>query len=153
MTVSRRTVAGAIATRLTTVTNALGYYGQVGRSLTGDLIDPPGPKSPDDQRVEPYFVLYPSPGTTGPDQDLGDCAVDLMLPFQVTAAAGDIDDLLALVDRILSGLHRWTPTIAGLACGRVQFPPGFVPTNVLIDRDHTPHRLYVPLPFQLTVTA
>lgn len=151
--VSRRLLFAAIAEQLGTVTNATGYYGQVGRGLDGDLIPEPQPKSSTDLRVQPYFVLFPGPGTDGPDTDLGDCAVDGTFSLQVTVAGGDIDDVLALVDRVTTALRRWTPTVSGLVCGPLRYPDGYSPGPVLVDREQTPPRLYVPLPFQLTATA
>lgn len=155
--VSRRLLFGAIATRLITVTNAIGYYGQIGRPLTspapdGWAADPP-PKSDTDLRVKPYFILFPGPGTDGPDTDLGDCAVDGLFSLQVTVAGGDIEDVLALVDRVSTALRRWAPAVSGLVCGPLRYPDGYSPGPVLVDREQTPPRLYVPLPFQLTVTA
>jgi hypothetical protein len=104
-------------------------------------------------RVKPYFVLYPSSGGPGPDADLGDCNVDVTLPLAITAAAGDVEDLLALVDRIVDRILRWTPTVAGVVCGRIEFPPGYVPGPLLIDDGFKPARLYVRLPFQITATT
>lgn len=150
---SRRAVANAIAARLAGVTNATGYYGQVGRLLNGTLGPDPQPKSATDQRVQPYFVLYPSGGAPGPDPDLGDGNRDMTQNHQVTAAAGDIEDLLALVDRIVDRLYLWTPTVTGLVLGPLRFPPGYVPGPVLADKNFTPNRLYVPLLYQLTATT
>lgn len=158
-TISRRVVANAVAARLLGVTNATGYYGQIGRLLPGapeDTPVDPQPKSASDARVRPYFVLYPGAGTQGPDPDAADQAVDLTQPFQITAAAGDIEDLLALVDRIEVQLLRWTPVLglAGVAVGYLRRPPGVPDTApVLTDTQHSPVRLYTPLQFQLTATT
>lgn len=151
--VSRRDVYAVIAAQLGTVPHAVGYYGQVGRGLDGDLIPEPQPKSATDLRVEPYFILFPSPGGPGPDTDLGDCAVDGTFGFHVTVAGGDIEDVLALVTRVTAALRRWTPTVAGLVCGRVRHPEGYSPGPVLLDPQHAPARSYVPIPFQFTATA
>lgn len=150
--VSRRLVVGAIAARLQTVTNATGYYGQVGRLLTGQTGHEPETKSATDLRIQPYFVLFPGAGNDGPDPDLGDCNVDLTLAVQVTAVAGDIEDLLALVDRVDAVLHRWSPIIPAHVSGRMERPPGFAPP-VLPDRAYAPERLFVPLQYVLTTTA
>lgn len=162
VTISRRLLANAVATRLVGVTNASGYYGQVGRALTlpapsGWSADPQ-PKSATDVRVRPYFVLYPGAGGQGPDPDLADTAVDLTQPFQITAAAGDVEDLLALVDRIEARLLRWTPDLgtagAGLHIGYLRRPPGVPATApVLTDTQHSPARHYTPLQYQLTATT
>lgn len=158
LTIPRRELAAAVAERLTTVTNATGYVGQIGamNGLPGVVVTPndPPPKSTTDQRVKPYFVLFPGIGRPGPELDLGDCHVDLDWPIQVTAAAGDTDDLLALVDRIDAVLHRWSPGIFGAApdqgiAGPLRPLPGYVPP-FLTDTKVDPPRLYTPLQYQLT---
>ena len=158
---SARAVAGAIALRLTSVVNATGYYAQIGRPLPGQtLIEQggtipatPQPKSSTDLRVRPYFVLYPGALGDGPDADLAAFAVDGVLPFSVTAAGGDVDDVLALIDRVEAALYRWTPTVPGLAAGRVEHPLGYTGAGLLLDRDTSPHRPYAVLPYRLTVTT
>lgn len=158
---SARLVAGQVAARLTAVANATGYYGQIGRPLPGQslvaqggTIPPtPQPKSSTDQRVRPYFVAYPGALGDGPDTDLALCAIDGVLPFSITAAGGDVDDVLALIDRIEAALHRWIPTVSGLVCGPVEHPLGYTGAGVLVDRDISPHRLYAVLPYRLTVTT
>lgn len=161
MPISRRLLANAVATRLLGVTNATGYYGQIGRLLPGapaDTPTEPQPKSATDARVKPYFILYPGAGGQGPDPDAGDGAVDLTQPFQITAAAGDVEDLLALIDRIEARLLRWTPDLGeagvGIHFGYLRRPPG-VPNTlpVLTDTQHSPVRLYTPLQYQLTATT
>lgn len=160
-TISRRLLAGAVAARLLGVTNATGYYGQIGRLLPGAPADTPvdpQPKSATDARVRPYFVLYPGAGGQGPDPDAADSAVDLTQPFRVTAAAGDIDDLLALIDRLEARLLRWTPVLGaagdGIHIGPVRRPFGVPDTApVLTDTQHSPPRLYTPLQYQLTATT
>lgn len=156
---SRRLIANAVAGRLAGLAPAtIGYYGAIGRPLTspapaGWVADPP-PKSQQDQRVQPYFVLYPGAGSDGPDANLGDESIDLTAPFQVTAAAGDIEDLLALIDRIDTRLNRWAPAVADLICGPLRPPPGFNPgPTPLVDKQYSPSRLYVPLQYQLTATT
>jgi hypothetical protein len=161
-TISRRLLANAVAARLVGVTNATGYYGQIGRPLTtpaptGWTADPQ-PKSPTDARVKPYFVLYPGAGGQGPDPDAADQAVDLTQPFRVTAAAGDIEDLLALIDRIEARLIHWVPDLGaagdGIHIGSVRRPLGVPDTApVLTDTQFNPHRLYTPLQYQLTATT
>ena len=158
---SARLVAGQVAARLTSVANATGYYGQIGRPLPGqslvaqgDTIPPsPQPKSSTDQRVRPYFVAYPGALGEGPDTDLALCAVDGTLPLSITAAGGDVDDVLALIDRIEGALYRWTPTVPGLVCGPVEHPLGYTGAGLLVDRDISPHRVYAVLPYRLTVTT
>lgn len=152
--ISRRLLAGAVAARLAGVTNATGYYGHVSAlnglpGVTGTPDSPP-PKSSTDPRVRPYFVLFPGTGTPTDEVDLADTTVDLNVPFQVTVAAGDIDDLLALTDRVHNLLFRWGPTVTGFQAGPLRVPPGYSPGVVLTDRDFTPHRLFIPLQYQLT---
>lgn len=156
MAVSRRLLANAIATRLSTVTNAVGYYGQIGRPLTipapgGWVADPPE-KSATDKRVKPYFVLYPGAGAPTDEQDLGMSGEDLTALVQVTVAGGDVEDVLALVDRVDAALLRWAPSIEGVVAGFLWPPTGYSPPQ-LIDRTVTPHRPYVPLQYQLTATT
>lgn len=159
--INRRLVTNAIGERLATITHATGYYGQVGRPLPGQALvqdggtipaDPPT-KSPDDLRVRPYFVFFPSPGTPGSEVDLADTHVDLQLNLQVTAAGGDVADVLALVDRIHDALFRWAPTVPGVVCGPLRYPFGWNPGPVRTDRDFVPARLYVPLQYQLIATT
>lgn len=153
---SRRAIGAAIATRLLEVTNAPGYYGQVGRLLPGAQAntpkDPPQ-KSPTDARVVPYFVLYPGTGGDGPDANLGDESIDLTQLHQVTAAAGDVEDLLGLVDRIDAKLNRWSPTVAGVVAGRLHMPPGFDPGQPIPDNQQQPVRYFVPLQYRLDATT
>lgn len=151
--ISRRLIAQAIGTRLVDVTHATGYYGQIGalNGLPGVEDTPAGPpvKNDDDQRVRPYFVLEPGVGRPGTELDLGDALVDLDQPFTIRAVAGDIDDLLALIDRIDALLFRWAPVVDGFQCGPLRYPPGFVPP-LLPDSQVQPPRLFSPLQYVLT---
>lgn len=152
-TISRRLLVDTVATRLVGVTNAVGYVGQIGSlnglpGVTGTPDDPPR-KSPSDPRIAPYFVLEPQAGTESDDAGLGDCLIDLDWPFTVRAVAGDIHDLLALVDRIDALLWRWSPGQVGDAhTGRVMHQPGYTPP-VVRDTTQTPHRLFTPLQYRL----
>lgn len=160
--IQARVLAGLVATRLVGVTNATGYYGQIDArnglpGVTGTPADPP-PKSSTDARVQPYFILFPGIGTPGPETSVGghtDSFVDRDSLLRITAAAGDIDDLLALVDRINDLLWRWSPgpiTAEGgptVLCGPLLIPPGYDP-QPLQDATFTPVRHYVQLQFQLT---
>jgi hypothetical protein len=154
MPISRRALGNAIGARLLTVTHATGYYGQIGRALPGALTPPPAnplPKSDLDERVQPYFILFPGLGSPVDDQvDLGDSNVDLDWPFGITAAGGDAEDVVALVDRIHDALHRWAPTVAGIQCGPIRVPAGYRVDRLLADRNTTPERLFLPLLYQLT---
>ena len=154
--VNRRLIANAVATRLLQVSNATRYYGAIGRPLPGQ--DPatapamPPAKSDTDRRVAPYLIYFPAPGSPGDERDLADTHTDVVGVHQVTAVAGDVEDLLALVDRIDAVLHRWAPTVAGHVCGPLRVPPGF-DVGVATDRGVEPHRLYAPLQYQLQVTT
>lgn len=158
--IARRAIAAAIASRLTGVTNAVGYVGQIGarNGLPGvtDTPEKPPTKSDKDPRVVPYFILYPGIGGPTDETDLGDTSVDIDYPVTITAAAGDIDDLLALVDRITTQLWRWIPgddlgRADGhpIVAGPLRIPPGYQPP-VLLDQAFTPPRHYTQLQFVLT---
>jgi hypothetical protein len=157
-TISRRALAGAVASRAVGVTNATGYLGQIGAmnglpTVVNTPADPPT-KTADDLRVKPYFILFPGAGEPGTEESAAgsaDTFVDLDWPIQITAAAGDIDDLLGLVDRIHNRFFRWSPGKLGtdVFTGHLRVPPSYRP-GVLTDKTVTPYRLYVPLLFQLT---
>lgn len=156
MPVSRRLVFGTIATRLSTISNATGYYGRVGRPIvlpapTGWTADPQ-PKSAQDPTIRPYFVLYPGAGDDGPDQQLGDLDEGIDLPWRVTVAGGDPDDVLALADRVDARLLGWVPTLAGHVFGRVTRLPG-TQAPLLPDTTISPGRVFVPLQYSVTATS
>lgn len=145
---NRRQLANAIATRLTGVTNAVGYYGQIGQALPGQTPpkDPPL-KTDGSGQVAPYFVFYP--GALGDHPDAAVCRSDDPREggFQITAAAGHVEDLMALVDRIDALLHQWHAEMQTMTKRR----PGYeVPQ--LIDENVTPKRPYAPLQYQATTT-
>lgn len=160
MPVSRRALAVAVAGRLVGVTNATGYFGQIGAKskLPGgpDVPATPPPKSATDNRVAPYFIVEPGigrPGTDdGPEPSVAGSAdpfVDLNQLLTIRAAAGDVEDLLALVDRIDARLRQWTPVVAGVRCGFLTPPPGYDPP-LLTDQTVQPARLFAPLQYRLT---
>lgn len=156
MTVSRRLVGNAIAARVATLTpSTIGYYGQIGRALPGladtTPADPPV-KSSTDPRVVPYFILYPSLGGDGPDKALCSTSPDGRThTFRITAAAGDVEDLLALVDRLDVRLLGWVPTISGAPFpGPIVQLPGYEPP-LLTDQTVTPARPYALLQYQITL--
>lgn len=157
MAVDRRLVAVAIGARLATVRNAVGYYGQIGRPLPG--VDPatipadPPPKGAHDLRVQPYFIFYPGSGGPGPDATVAGCEQDATIPFAVTAAGGDSDDVLALLNRLHAALHHWTPAVPGHVFGWITHPVGYVAGPLLTDNTVSPARHYVRVPYQVTVTT
>lgn len=156
---SRRLVAVAIATRLATVANATGYLGQIGakNGLPGvqNTPDEPPTKSSTDLRVKPYFIVEPGIGTPTTEHTLGgpnDAFRDLDTPFTIRAAGGDVQDVLALVDRIDAALRPaggWAPTVTGAACGPIVPQPGYTPP-LLPDAGVTPMRWVTPLQYRLT---
>lgn len=160
MTISRRLILIEVATRLAAVTHATGYVGQIGarNGLPGVVSTPAEPpaKSPTDSRVQPYFILEPGVGRPGIRQDsLGgpaDPFRDVDAPYVVRAAAGDVQDLLALVDRIDAVLRPpggWAPTFPGAVCGPLAPQPGYDPP-LLTDTSISPPRHYTPLQYRLT---
>jgi hypothetical protein len=100
----------------------------------------------------PYYVVHFGAGDPVVEPDLAGCAVELDWDFQVTCAAGVTTDVLALVDRVMAKLFRWTPVVAGFSPGRLTVPPGYKP-SVQLDRQVTPHRPYVALQFTSIITT
>lgn len=151
--VSRALVSDAVAGRLLDVTGATGFYGQYGRGLDGRVgVDVPT-KSATDLRVQPYFIFFPAPGAPGEQPNLCLSDPDLTWSCQVTAAAGDIADLNALIDRIDAALTGWAPVVAGHRCGSLRTPSGLDVGPARTDQAVTPPRLYVPLQYQSQITA
>lgn len=157
MAVNLRLVAAAIGARLATIPTATGYYGQIGRPLPGanPLLVPADPpaKGAHDLRVQPYFIFYPGAGGDGPDASVSGCETHATIPFAITAAGGDTDDVLALLARIHDALHHWTPTVSGHVCGRITHPVGYVAGPLLTDATYSPSRIYKRVEYQLTVTT
>lgn len=154
MAISTRVVALAVAQRLTTITTATIYLGQVGRRADGVIDNGPAAKSPSDPRVVPYAVIFPGFGGPGDEPDLGDATEDRVIPFPVTVAGGDPEDVLALADRIHAALWRWAPGLLGptdsrFIAGPLRTPLGYR-AELLVDRGITPHRPFVPLRYELT---
>lgn len=155
-----RLLARAVGARLAGVESATGYYAQIGRPLPTvewPKDDPqrlgPLQKSTTDQRVRPYFLYTPAVQGPGPDPTVSGCDTGTVLRFTITAVGGEIDDLIAVVDRIESRLHRWTPVVSGHICGHVTHPLGYQPSTVITDRDVTPHRLFTAIPFEVAATT
>lgn len=141
--VSLPEVSAAVMARLGTVSNATGFEGE---AVNVPLI--PG----GDGRAKPYWVYRPGAGDPAVEPDLGDCAVELAWSMSLTCAAGTVEDLLHLVDRVNTALYRWIPTVAGYVCGPLRPPPGFR-TSVQLDRSTTPHRPFMVLEFGSIITA
>lgn len=152
-----RLVANSIGIRLTGVGNATGYYGEIGRALpgsTGVTPQTPPTKSDTDLRVKPYFLYTPALRSPGPDPTLGGCDTGGLFRFSITAVGGDVDDLLALVDRIENRLLRWVPGgIAPVVAGPVTHPLGYQASLPLTDRGVTPHRYFTAIPFEVAATT
>jgi len=156
----RRTLILAVAARLTGVTYATGYLGQVGarNALPGveDTPSEPPTKSAKDLRVQPYFIL--EPGIGGPHEGEASAAGpvdafrDIDDPFTVRAAGGDVQDVLALVDRINALLYPpggWVPIVGGgWKCGPIIPQPGYRPP-LLPDHSSPPTRWFAPLQYRL----
>lgn len=138
-----RPVAAAVKARLEGIGNVIVYDSEA----TGVPTIASG-----DQRAKPYVVFNPGVGDPMPEPDLGDQAVDLAWSFSVTCAAGLLEDLLALVDRVNASLFRWTPLVEGLVCGQLHTPPGYSAPQ-LLDRSVMPHRPYVVLQFTSLITS
>lgn len=160
--ISRRLLLVSIANRLKTVTNATGYVGQIGAKNGLDPAvaapaDPPVKAPGSDLRVKPYFILEPGVGgrLTGEESAAGpvDVFLDLDAPWTVRAAAGDVTDLLALIDRIQAALcppGGWTPDpgVAGVVAGPLVPQPGYQPP-LLADESVAPARFFAPLQYRL----
>lgn len=145
MTVPRMALAAAVKARLETLAGVTVYDGEV-PSRPPVIPDGTG-------RVMPYVVIYPSPGRPHDDADLGECNDDLDWTVQVTCAAGHVRDLLDLVDRVHSLLHRWAPVVDGVNVGRLQWPRGYDAGPSRRDEDVDPPRHFLPLLYVLAATA
>lgn len=157
--ISRRLLLVSIGTRLATVSNATGYVGQIGAKnglpgVTSTPNDPPVKVPGTDLRVKPYFILEPGVGRPLPGEESAGGPVDTFrdvdAPWTVRAAAGDVNDLLALVDRIDATLRGWTPDpgVAGVVAGPLAPQPGYQPP-LLVDNEISPPRFFTPLQYRL----
>ncbi|CAI9417368.1 hypothetical protein [Nocardioides sp. T2.26MG-1] len=156
--ISRRLLLVSLATRLQSVTNATGYVGQIGakNGLDPTVAAPADPptKSATDLRVKPYFILEPGIGAPLAGEASAGGPVDAFrdddAPWTVRAAAGDVSDLLALVDRIDAALNGWTPDpgVAGVIAGPLVPQPGYRPP-LLSDNGVAPPRFFTPLQYRL----
>lgn len=153
--VSARTVGQAVADHLeNNVPHATGYYGQVGRRLDGSTDEDPPTKGQYDPRVKPYFTLYPGVGEgVGDDYDLARCDPLLVWSCQVTAVAGDVADLEALVDRLAGALDGWRPSVSPYAASPLRPPFGYQAGTFRTDDTVSPPRLWLPLQYRTTLTG
>lgn len=152
--ISRLLVAQAVLTRL----QALGvpvYHAEIGSPVpliaVEDTVDPAG-------RVAKHIVFYASPGAPGvtgddTEDDIAGRHDDLLWSCQTTLVAGWPDDLNDLADQVHAQLHRWTPTVEGHRFGRMRSPLGFDPGVARRNDQATPPRFWLPLQWQLPITA
>lgn len=120
---------------------------------TGHLSEPVDvPTLDTDGHVQRYWVLHPFGGSPSLERDLAEAGVDLLWTFQVTVAAGFARDVYALATRIDEALYRWSPSVSGYVCGLLRPPPGFEPGPARKDTSVKPHRFWLPLQYQTTIT-
>ena len=152
--IRRVTTAQQIEARLRTLTEVTYFRGEV----TGDLplMETAGAPDPSG-RVAPYLIQFSGVGTpyVNGERDLADAHEDLTAVHQITCVAGFEDDCLQVADRVHHLMFRWSPTVPGLAFGRMTPPPGYDPgqprrNDQLRGR---PPRYSVPLQYRLDVTT
>jgi hypothetical protein len=121
----------------------------------GYLSEPVGVPADADGRIERYWVLHPYAGAPSVEADVADAGIDLTTGLQVTVAAARPLDVLDLATRVDAALFRWAPDLlgVGLLAGPLRPPPGFDPGPVRVDEDFKPHRYWLPLQYQLTITT
>jgi hypothetical protein len=142
--VSRLALAGLVVARLSAISTATVYAGEV-----------PGqpPVIPGQTRVRPYAVVFSGDGTPIDEAPLtADVTGSLTWAFQVTCAAGYHDDTLALLDAVHGQLDGWIPTLTGYLFAPIGQPPGYDAGPVRIDRTVESPRFYLPAQFVLPVT-
>jgi hypothetical protein len=106
----------------------------------------------DGKHAQRYWVLHPWTGNPDTESDLADQNVQLAWGFQLTVAAGFPLDVVDLQVRADAALYRWTPVVEGHVCGRLHPPAGYDPGPPRPDKDFTPHRFWLPLQYQTTIT-
>lgn len=104
-------------------------------------------------RVAPYVVAFGGGGRPDVEPDLGDSAVDLDWGLQLVCAAGFINDVLQLADRIHDHLFRWAPVVAGVVVGELRPPTGYDPGVVRRFDQVKPIRFELPLQYRLIATT
>lgn len=104
-------------------------------------------------RVGPYVVLFDAAGVPDIEPDLAGLNQDLRWMPQITVAAGFSPDCVQTIDRVYAWVYRWSPAIPGLSAGRLEPPPGYDPGQVRPDRTVSPIRFFLPMQWQLDITA
>lgn len=120
----------------------------------GEIPDHP-PTLPNDDRVAPYWILYPSPGKPGDrgQVDLAETSADIDYGCQITVAAGYCEDCEYAVDRLHARAYRWSPALPGVAAGLLIPPTGYTPPPVTASREIVPPRFSTVLQYRLTATS
>ena len=142
MAVSRAVMAELAKARLKQIENASHFVGQIPQT--------PPTVSAEDLRVLPYDVLWFGAGAPGDEQALaGGVQDDTTLRWMITAASGDPDWTLKLVDLIDALFNGWEPVIAGASVGTCvqDFDPG----PIVPGTGFSPTRYYLQLPYRLQV--
>ena len=146
-----------LVARLEEIQHLTVYLRRVGFVLDAAAEIPPPTISPDDMRVRPYAVIYPSPGSDGPDERLDQTLTGIVWRPQVTLVAGDETALDLVVDAVTQRLDSWRPTFSAphddIEVGRLRKPPGFDPGPSRRDDDIAPARYWTPLQYVLPVYA
>lgn len=101
--------------------------------------DPPTPSN--DPRVLAYWVLFAGAGGATP-VSLAAWPLVTTLRFGVTVAGGT-------KDRVLNGVELVRKAISGKVIASGLISEALDPGSVLIDRNETPHRHFVPMQFLL----
>lgn len=104
-------------------------------------------------RVAPYVVLFDGTGPTDLEPDLAGMNEDLRWTPQTTVVAGFSPDCAQLVDRVCAWIYRWSPSLPGVAAGRLETPPGYDAGPPRPDRQVSPPRFFVPLQWRLDLTT
>lgn len=150
--IERRLATDAVLARLQTLTGVTVYDAEV-------PTDPPLITHADGtvdaaQRVAPYVVLFPLPGAPSADGDLADTDLDLVITWQIDAAAGYRRDLEHLIDRVDALLRRWAPAVDGCTVSGLRHPIGFAAGAIRPATAATPQppRFWLPLQYQTHIT-
>lgn len=143
MPISRKALLDAVMARLESEVVGVAVYRGMVDGAAATVVGSNG-------RVRRYVTLWPSPGTPGTENDLGDSIVDVDWLIQVTCVAAEVDDTLQTAGDVHQVLFRWAPVITGVVTGGFRVPPGYDPGPIRVDTDMTPARYYLPLQFTCT---